>query len=95
MQDRFPAQERFKDGAQYIAGRLTHGTSGRTHTVVDPATGEEVLTYALASTADVDAAVAASAKWSEVSGVSSAGFRTMVLPAAIAGRIFHAAIWRG
>ncbi|MGZ3101701.1 gamma-aminobutyraldehyde dehydrogenase [Streptomyces sp. H72] len=58
-QDRFPAQDRFADGAQYIAGRLTKGTSGRTHTVVDPATGEDVLTYDLAGPADVDAAVAA------------------------------------
>ncbi len=57
--DRFPAQDRFADGAQYIAGRLTKGTSGRTHTVVDPATGEEVLTYELAGPDDVDAAVAA------------------------------------
>ncbi|WP_030422075.1 gamma-aminobutyraldehyde dehydrogenase [Streptomyces sp. SCSIO 75703] len=56
---RFPAAERFADGAQYIEGRLTRGTSGRTHTVVDPATGSEVLTYALAGTDDVDAAVAA------------------------------------
>jgi betaine-aldehyde dehydrogenase len=57
--DRFPAQERFADGAQYIAGRLTKGTSGRTHTVVDPATGEAVLSYELAGTDDVDSAVAA------------------------------------
>ncbi|CAL9610172.1 gamma-aminobutyraldehyde dehydrogenase [Streptomyces sp. enrichment culture] len=56
---RFPAQERFADGAQYIAGRLTMGTSKRTHTVVDPATGAEVLTYDLAGPDDVDAAVAA------------------------------------
>lgn len=41
------------------------------------------------------ASVAASANSREVSGVSSAGFRTIVLPAAIAGRIFHAAIWSG
>ncbi|MFH8975298.1 gamma-aminobutyraldehyde dehydrogenase [Streptomyces sp. NPDC017890] len=57
--DRFPAQDRFADGAQYIAGRLTKGTSGRTQTVVDPATGEDVLTYELAGPDDVDAAVAA------------------------------------
>ncbi|WP_320773228.1 gamma-aminobutyraldehyde dehydrogenase [Streptomyces sp. CRN 30] len=49
----------FADGAQYLAGRSAHGTSGRTYTVVDPATGAEVLTYALAGTDDVDAAVAA------------------------------------
>jgi len=57
--ERFPAQEYFADGAQFIAGRLTKGTSGRTHAVVDPATGEDVYTYELAGTADVDAAVAA------------------------------------
>ncbi|MFE0457496.1 gamma-aminobutyraldehyde dehydrogenase [Streptomyces sp. NPDC058914] len=56
---RFPAQERFADGAQYIAGRLGKGTSGRAHAVVDPARGEEVYTYELASTDDVDEAVAA------------------------------------
>ncbi|AWT45794.1 MULTISPECIES: gamma-aminobutyraldehyde dehydrogenase [Streptomyces] len=55
----FPAQERFGDGAQFIAGRLTHGTSGATHAVVDPATGTDVFTYELAGTEDVDAAVAA------------------------------------
>ncbi|MFF9180875.1 MULTISPECIES: gamma-aminobutyraldehyde dehydrogenase [Streptomyces] len=58
-QERFPAEDRFADGAQFIAGRLTRGTSGRTHAVVDPATGTEVLTYDLAGTDDVDAAVAA------------------------------------
>ncbi len=56
---RFQAQDRFEAGAQYIAGRLTKGTSGRTHAVVDPATGNEVYTYDLASTVDVDAAVEA------------------------------------
>jgi betaine-aldehyde dehydrogenase len=57
--DRFAAQERFADGAQFIGGRLTRGTSGRTHAVVDPASGEEVFTYELAGVEDVDAAVAA------------------------------------
>ncbi|BAC70303.1 1-pyrroline dehydrogenase [Streptomyces avermitilis] len=56
---RFQAQDRFADGAQYIAGRFAKGTSGRRHAVVDPATGEEVYRYELAGTADVDAAVAA------------------------------------
>ncbi|WP_326728346.1 gamma-aminobutyraldehyde dehydrogenase [Streptomyces phaeochromogenes] len=56
---RFQAQDRFEAGAQYIAGRLTKGTSGRTQAVVDPATGDDVYTYELASTVDVDAAVAA------------------------------------
>ncbi|MEU3144331.1 MULTISPECIES: gamma-aminobutyraldehyde dehydrogenase [unclassified Streptomyces] len=57
--ERFPARERFADGAQFVAGRLTKGTSGRTHTVVDPATGEDVYAYELAGTDDVDAAVTA------------------------------------
>ncbi|MEW2417120.1 gamma-aminobutyraldehyde dehydrogenase [Streptomyces sp. NPDC046866] len=59
---RFQVRERFADGAQYIDGRLRPGTSGRSHTIVDPATGKEVLTYELASTADVDDAVAAAAR---------------------------------
>ncbi|MFJ3638188.1 gamma-aminobutyraldehyde dehydrogenase [Streptomyces sp. NPDC090108] len=58
-QERFPAPTLFADGAQFIGGRLTKGTSGRTHTVVDPATGEAVYTYELAGADDVDAAVAA------------------------------------
>ncbi|MCX3058948.1 gamma-aminobutyraldehyde dehydrogenase [Streptomyces beihaiensis] len=53
------ARERFAGGANLVAGRLTQGTSGRTHTVVDPATGADVLTYELAGAGDVDAAVAA------------------------------------
>ncbi|GGL97579.1 gamma-aminobutyraldehyde dehydrogenase [Streptomyces fumigatiscleroticus] len=57
--DRFPAQDHFAEGAQYIAGRLTKGTSGRTHAVVDPATGTTVHTYEPAGRDDVDAAVAA------------------------------------
>jgi betaine-aldehyde dehydrogenase len=59
---RFAAQDRFADGAQYIGGRLTAGTSGRTHTVVDPATGDPVYTYELAGAEDVDAAVGAAAR---------------------------------
>ncbi|WP_330332905.1 gamma-aminobutyraldehyde dehydrogenase [Streptomyces sp. NBC_00536] len=59
MGNRFQVKDRFADGAQYIDGRLRAGTSGASHTVVDPATGHEVLTYELASTADVDEAVAA------------------------------------
>ncbi|WP_329123580.1 gamma-aminobutyraldehyde dehydrogenase [Streptomyces sp. NBC_01465] len=59
MGNRFQVQDRFAAGAQYIAGELRSGTSGRHHDVVNPATGEIVYTYELASTADVDAAVAA------------------------------------
>ncbi|WP_029088761.1 aminobutyraldehyde dehydrogenase [Brevibacterium album] len=43
---------------QFIDGQRRGGT-GRTHTLVSPATGEVLDTYALASAADVDAAVAA------------------------------------
>ncbi|WP_406725258.1 gamma-aminobutyraldehyde dehydrogenase [Streptomyces sp. GD-15H] len=57
--ERRPAQDRFADGPHFVAGHPAKGTSGRTHTVVDPATGEEVYTYELAGTDDVDAAVAA------------------------------------
>ncbi|MFF8293071.1 gamma-aminobutyraldehyde dehydrogenase [Streptomyces sp. NPDC016309] len=59
MGNSFQGLDRFAAGAQYIDGRPRPGTSGREHTVVDPATGEKVLAYALASAADVDAAVAA------------------------------------
>ncbi|MGW0702558.1 gamma-aminobutyraldehyde dehydrogenase [Streptomyces sp. NPDC002867] len=52
-------RDRFAAGTQYIGGRLRSGTSGRTQDVVNPATGETVHTYELASAADVDAAVAA------------------------------------
>ncbi|MFC9296358.1 gamma-aminobutyraldehyde dehydrogenase [Streptomyces sp. NPDC057011] len=62
MGNRFQVKDRFADGAQYIDGKLRAGTSGRSHTVVDPATGDEVLTYELASTADVDEAVAAAGR---------------------------------
>ncbi|GAA2322479.1 gamma-aminobutyraldehyde dehydrogenase [Streptomyces kunmingensis] len=53
------ARERFAGGANFVAGRPADGTSGRTHAVVDPATGESVYTYELAGAGDVDAAVAA------------------------------------
>ncbi|MFD3530906.1 gamma-aminobutyraldehyde dehydrogenase [Streptomyces sp. NPDC058664] len=59
MGNRFQVTGRFADGAQYIGGRLRAGTSGQEHHVIDPATGESVYTYTLASTADVDEAVAA------------------------------------
>ncbi|WP_407549665.1 gamma-aminobutyraldehyde dehydrogenase [Streptomyces sp. Pv4-95] len=56
---RFDVTERFAEGAQFIAGGLRGGTSGRSQSVVDPATGREVYSYELAGTADVDAAVEA------------------------------------
>jgi betaine-aldehyde dehydrogenase len=54
--------EGFGGRAQYIAGRLRSGSSGRTHPVVDPATGETVCGYELAGASDVDAAVTAAAE---------------------------------
>ncbi|MFF4948918.1 gamma-aminobutyraldehyde dehydrogenase [Streptomyces chattanoogensis] len=59
MDHRFDVTERFAEGAQFIAGSLRGGTSGRTQPVVDPATGEQVYSYERAGTADVDAAVEA------------------------------------
>ncbi|MEV7234553.1 gamma-aminobutyraldehyde dehydrogenase [Streptomyces sp. NPDC051020] len=59
MGNGFHVRDRFAAGAQYIGGKLRSGTSGRSHDVVNPATGEIVYTYELAGTADVDAAVAA------------------------------------
>ncbi|MFJ9825351.1 gamma-aminobutyraldehyde dehydrogenase [Streptomyces sp. NPDC101160] len=59
MGNRFQVSDRFADGAQYIGGRLRPGTSEQDHTVIDPATGEGVHTYRLASTHDVDEAVGA------------------------------------
>ncbi len=49
----------------------------------------------LTTPSGIPARVAASAKRREVSGVSSAGLRTIVLPAATAGRTFQAAICNG
>jgi betaine-aldehyde dehydrogenase len=51
--------KRFAGGAQYIGGRARAGSGGGTHSVVDPASGRTVWTYATAGPADVDAAVAA------------------------------------
>ncbi|MFH8752675.1 gamma-aminobutyraldehyde dehydrogenase [Streptomyces rimosus] len=62
MIQRFDVRDRFAEGAQYLAGGLRDGSSGRTQYVVDPATGEQVYGYRLASTADVDAAVDAAAR---------------------------------
>ncbi|GAA3376276.1 gamma-aminobutyraldehyde dehydrogenase [Streptomyces sannanensis] len=59
MDNRFQAQDRFADGAQYIGGRLRPGTSGQMHHVIDPATGDKVYTYERAGRAEVDAAVSA------------------------------------
>ncbi|WP_030373907.1 gamma-aminobutyraldehyde dehydrogenase [Streptomyces rimosus] len=62
MIQRFDVRDRFAEGAQYLAGGLRDGSSGRTQYVVDPATGEQVYGYRLASTADVGAAVDTAAR---------------------------------
>ena len=59
-----------------------------------PATGPVPVTT-LTTPAGAPASVNASAKRSEVSGVISAGLSTMVLPAAMAGSTFQAAICSG
>ncbi|AXG80574.1 gamma-aminobutyraldehyde dehydrogenase [Streptomyces paludis] len=59
MGDHFQVRDRFASGAQFVDGRARHGGSGRTQTVVNPATGEELLTYPTAGPDDVDDAVAA------------------------------------
>ena len=57
--DRTIVGDRFDAGAQYIDGALRRGTSGDTFDVTNPANGQLVQRVDLASTADVDAAVAA------------------------------------
>jgi betaine-aldehyde dehydrogenase len=47
------------DQHQWIGGAARPGTSGATHDIVDPATGQVLQTVALAGAADVDAAVSA------------------------------------
>ena len=55
----------------WVGGAATPGSSGRTSPVFDPARGVQQAEVALASTADVDAAVAtalsAYAEWSQTS----------------------------
>jgi betaine-aldehyde dehydrogenase len=59
MDDRPDPIARFSGGAQYVGGRPRAGSSGARQEVVDPATGETVLTYEPAGPGDVDAAVEA------------------------------------
>ena len=73
--------------------KLTMSTSGCA-TSASPATGP-VPVRMLTTPSGTPASCAASANISAVSGVISAGFSTMVLPAAIAGSIFHPAICSG
>ncbi|MFG2227111.1 gamma-aminobutyraldehyde dehydrogenase [Streptomyces sp. NPDC048644] len=79
MEQRFDVTERCAEGAQFLAGRLRGGTSGRTQTVVDPATGEEVYRYELAGPADVDAAVEAAERAFPEWGGATPGERSETL----------------
>ncbi|MGK5627598.1 gamma-aminobutyraldehyde dehydrogenase [Streptomyces sp. URMC 123] len=79
MRNRFRTADRFADGAQYIAGRPRRGGSGTEQAVVDPATGERVYGYELASTADVDAAVEAAARAFPVWSSATPGERSDAL----------------
>ncbi|GAU70074.1 putative aldehyde dehydrogenase [Streptomyces sp. NBRC 110611] len=79
MDHRFDVTERFGRGAQFIAGSLRGGTSGRTQAVVDPATGETVYSYALAGPADVDAAVEAAVRAFPEWGGATPGERSGIL----------------
>ena len=63
-------------------------------TSASPASGPAPTTT-LTTPAGIPAATQSSASISEVNGVISAGLSTIVLPAAMAGRIFHIAIWSG
>ncbi|MFC4494107.1 gamma-aminobutyraldehyde dehydrogenase [Streptomyces ovatisporus] len=71
MVQRFDVSSRFAAGVQFTAGQFRTGNSGRTHAIVDPATGKEVLGYELAGPADVDEAVeAAHRAWPEWAGAT-------------------------
>jgi len=53
------AVELNEDGQSYVAGRYIRSTSGQTHDVLDPSTGQRLVTVELAGAAEVDLAVAA------------------------------------
>ncbi len=77
--DPLDVAERFAPGAQYIDGQLRTGTSGRRHTVVDPATGEPVCGYELAGAEDVEDAVAAARRALPQWAAATPGERATVL----------------
>ncbi|MFI1739630.1 gamma-aminobutyraldehyde dehydrogenase [Streptomyces sioyaensis] len=79
MDQRFDATERFAEGAQFIAGSLRSGSSGRTQAVVDPATGETVYSYELAGEVEVDAAVEAARRAFADWGGATPGERSDIL----------------
>ena len=64
-------------GHQYVDGTFRVGTSGTTHDVVNPATGEVIVTADLAGAHEVDVAVAAAARaqgeWGRATPAERAG----------------------
>jgi malonate-semialdehyde dehydrogenase (acetylating) / methylmalonate-semialdehyde dehydrogenase len=63
----------------WVDGRLVEGTSGRTSPVFDPAAGKQTTEVALASAAEVDAAVASAVRAAESWGTSSLSTRANLL----------------
>jgi malonate-semialdehyde dehydrogenase (acetylating) / methylmalonate-semialdehyde dehydrogenase len=63
----------------WVDGRLVDGTSGRTAPVYDPAAGKQTAEVALASAAEVDAAVAAAVRAADDWGSSSLSTRANLL----------------
>ncbi|MGD9955159.1 MAG: aldehyde dehydrogenase family protein, partial [Candidatus Nanopelagicales bacterium] len=61
------------EGHLFVDGAYRAGTSGQTHDVVNPATGEVVTTAQLASPEDVDTAVAAAARAQRAWGSATPG----------------------
>jgi betaine-aldehyde dehydrogenase len=76
VQDRSVAEAGIR-GSVHVGGSYRDGTSGESHEVVDPATGQTVATLPLAGPGDVDAAVAAAAgafpEWSRATPADRAG----------------------
>ncbi|MEY9873830.1 betaine-aldehyde dehydrogenase [Streptacidiphilus sp. MAP12-33] len=77
--DRTIVGDRFDAGAQYIDGALRKGTSGDTFDVTSPADGTLVQRVDLASTADVDAAVAAAKRAFPAWSTATPGERSAAL----------------
>src|SRR3954468_22527170 len=65
--------------SHWIDNAVVRGTSGRTGAVYNPATGEQTGEVDLASTAEVDAAVASATEAAEVWRSASLATRTGVL----------------
>jgi malonate-semialdehyde dehydrogenase (acetylating) / methylmalonate-semialdehyde dehydrogenase len=65
--------------SHWVDGRLLEGTSGRTSPVYNPATGQETAHVDLASTAEIDAAVAAAGRAAKQWRSSSLSRRSAVL----------------